>query len=337
MNMNFKYKKIYSWLFCILLSGFAFSEGDVITKTATAAANWLKIETGARGIGMGGSQTASGRGVSAIPFNPAALGFINKTETYYSKSYYLIDISHNVIAYGKPISTTDFVAFHMFYLNSGEIPITTEDHSEGTGEMYSVINLALRGTYSKLLTDRLKFGISIKYIREQIFTASMQSFAIDLGSIFETGIYGFFFGMSVSNFGPEVQFHGEGLDSDSENDEAYSTDKYPIPLSLRIGLENEIIGANSSFIKSIDHSFILSADAIKSIDYPVYLSVGSEYSWKNIASLRIGTHLGHDTAGLSLGGGIAIHSGVNIVIVDYAYVDYGILENTHQFGLSFKF
>ena len=49
---------------------------DVVTKVATAAGGFLKLETSARAIGMGGAQVASGRGVSGIPYNPASLAFI---------------------------------------------------------------------------------------------------------------------------------------------------------------------------------------------------------------------------------------------------------------------
>ena len=37
---------------------------DVVTKVATSAGGFLKLETSTRAIGMGGSQVASGRGVS---------------------------------------------------------------------------------------------------------------------------------------------------------------------------------------------------------------------------------------------------------------------------------
>ena len=38
---------------------------DVVTKVATTAGNWLKLETGARGVGMAGAMVAAGTGVSA--------------------------------------------------------------------------------------------------------------------------------------------------------------------------------------------------------------------------------------------------------------------------------
>ena len=48
---------------------------------------------------------------------------------------------------------------------------------------------------------------------------------------------------------------------------------------------------------------------------------------------RGGTHLFHDTAGLSLGGGVKW----KIIALDFAYVNYGLLEETLQFGISLEF
>ncbi len=65
----------------------------------------------------------------------------------------------------------------------------------------------------------------------------------------------------------------------------------------------------------------------------MYGGVGVEYAWRDMAFFRGGTHMFHDTAGLSLGGGVRW----KIIAVDYAYVNYGILEETHQFGISLEF
>lgn len=309
-----------------------------VTKVATAAANWLKIETGTRGIAMGGSQAASGRGISAVPYNPACLAYIEGSETFFSKSYYLAGISHNTLAYGKRITPTDFFGLHLFYLDSGPMRVTTEMEPDGTGEFFNVLDFALRATYSRILTDRLKVGGTIKYIREQIYTTYMQSLAIDLGSNFITGIYGFTLGMSISNFGPEVQFHGEGLNTlvDEESPSgslAKITKKFPLPLMFRMGVQNDILGPDSEFIQNQNHRLTFSIDGINSIDYIVYGTTGMEYGWRDTAFLRGGTHLGHDTAGLSLGAGVKLFG----IVVDYAYVNYGPLDETHQFGISLEY
>ena len=44
---------------------------DLVTKVATTSGNWLKLETGARAVGMGGAQVAAATGVSAVSYNPA--------------------------------------------------------------------------------------------------------------------------------------------------------------------------------------------------------------------------------------------------------------------------
>ena len=320
----------------IVFFGLTFSQyrdiPDVVTKVATTAGNWLKLETGARGVGMAGAMVAAGTGVSAITYNPASIGFVKGSELYYSKTNYLAGISHSSMAYGTQVTPTDFVAFHLFSFNSGKMDVTNAYFPDGTGEEFDVTGLSLRGTYAKILTDRLKFGVSIKYIRETIYTTAMQTFAIDLGSNFDTGIYGVILGMSVSNFGPEVQFSGEGLEQQVADtlsvDGTLSklTDKFPIPMSFRLGVKKDI------FDNSI-HKLTVAMDGVNPVDYVVTGNIGLEYSWLETAYVRGGTHLNHDTASFTLGGCIKIGN----IFVDYAYANYGILENTNQFGLRFGF
>jgi|TARA_B100000586_G_C20071667_1_gene411025 hypothetical protein len=319
----------------LIFISFGISEDEAITKVATSAANWLKIDNGVRGISMGGSQVASGRGLSGVYYNPSSIAFIESSEAFYSKSMYLAGITHNTLGYGTKLSPTDYFAVHLFYLDSGEMEVTTESSPDGTKEFFSVTNLSLRLAYGKQLTDRLRVGGALKYIREDIFTAYMQSFVFDLGSNFNTGIYDIILGMSVSNFGPEVQFHGSGLEIPVADTTARDgmlskiTKKFSVPLIFRLGIQKDLIGSEDDSVNRLT----ISMDGINPIDYTVYGGVGLEYSWRNIAFVRGGTRLYHDTAGLSLGGGLKW----SMFEVDYAYVNYGILKETHQFGISLNF
>jgi len=308
---------------------------DAVTKVATSAANWLKIESGARGIGMGGSQVASGRGLSGAYYNPASIAFIKGSEAYFSKSAYLAGITHNTLAYGTRLTPTDYFGLHLFYLDSGDMEVTTVPSPNGTGEYFNVLDISLRLIYGKQLTDRLRIGGSIKYIREQIYTTYMQSFVFDLGSNFNTGINGIILGMSVSNFGPDVKFSGKGLDvvvpesTDISGKLSKITKAFSVPLVFRLGIQKDVFGGD----EESESRLTVSVDAINPIDYTVYGGLGVEYSWNDMVFIRGGTHLFHDTAGLSLGGGLKW----KIIVVDYAYVNYGILEETHQFGISLEF
>jgi len=312
---------------------------DVVTKVGTCAGNWLKLETGTRAIGMGGAHAAAGNGIYAAPYNPASIGFVVGSETFWSKSNYVAGITHNVLGYAKQLNPTDYVGFHLFYMDSGEMDVTTIEKPNGWGETFNVLGISVRGIYTKILTDRLKVGFAVKYIREQIYTAYMQSFVFDIGSNFDTGIYGMVLGMSVSNFGPEVQYYGEGLEItvdptlDPDSKLSRVTEQFPLPLTFRLGIKNDIIGPTSQFITNTDSRLTFAADGINALDYTVYGTMGLEYAWKEMAFARAGTHLGHDTAGLSLGAGVS-YKGINF---DYAYVNYGVLNETHQFGIGLAF
>ena len=309
---------------------------DAVTKVATSAANWLKVESGVRGIAMAGAQVAAGRGLSGVYFNPASIAYIEGSEAYFSKSNYLAGITHNTLAYGTRLTPTDYFGLHLFYLNSGDIEVTTVQTPNGTGEYFNVLDISLRFIYGKQLTDRLRVGGSVKYIREQIYTTFMQSFVFDLGSNFDTGVYGIMLGMSVSNFGPDVQFQGEGLQVEVDTEDDISgyqqkiTKKFSVPLVFRLGVQKEL--ELKGLLGSM-HRVNVAMDAINPIDYTVHGGIGAEYSWNDMAFARGGLRWGHDTAGLSLGAGVKW----KIISVDAAYVNYGILKETLQFGISLEF
>ena len=316
---------------------------DIVSRVATSAANWLKIETGTRAIGMGGAYTSIGGGIAGVPYNPASLTFVKKQEGFLSTTEYFAGITHNVLGYGQNMSGVDFASLHIFFLDSGSMPVTTELYNtyEGTGETFSFTALCARATYGRIVTNRLRIGFTGKFIREQIYTTFLQSFAFDIGSHFDTGLWGFKLGMSISNLGPEVKYEGEGLEFDCDETPSgvceHSTESFRLPMTFRLGFSNQIVGPESDLFKVNNHSFLISFDAINPIDYTLYGSLGMEYEFMKMFYLRAGTHLEHDTADISVGVGLALNIRDYKFGLDYAYVDYGPLEVTHQFGLNFAF
>ena len=338
--------KCLRYIMVLVLFSFVFSDEqnvDEVTKVGTAAANWLKLETNPRAIGMGGAFTSVGSGILGIPYNPASIAFVKNQEGFLSKTNYVADITYQVLGYGRNLSGIDFIGVHAFFLDSGDMDVTTAEYPDGTGEQYSVKAMCIRGTFGKRITNRLRVGATAKFIREEIYTTYMQSFAFDIGSNFKTGIFGFNLGMSISNLGPEVQFGGDGLEFPCDEDDAPSgscqkiVDTFVLPLTFRLGLSNEVMGPESKILKSKSHKLLFSLDAINPIDYTLYSAVGMEYNYSDSFYLRGGTHLGHDTADWSAGAGLKVKVSEYSIGVDYAYVNYGILNYTHQFGLNFEF
>ena len=64
----------------LLYMSFGFSQyrdiPDIVTKVATSTANWLKLETHPRAVALGGAFVASGRGIGAVSYNPAAIALL---------------------------------------------------------------------------------------------------------------------------------------------------------------------------------------------------------------------------------------------------------------------
>ena len=132
-------------------------------KVGTSIFRWAEIETGTRAVGMAGSQVASGNGVYAIPYNPANLGFVEKSQIFVSKADYLAGTSHNTIAYGTKVSPSDYVGVHLYYFDSGSMDETNEEGP--TGQTFKYTGLAARIAYARQMTDRLKLGANFKFLR----------------------------------------------------------------------------------------------------------------------------------------------------------------------------
>ncbi len=312
-------------LFTSLLLTIAFSGA----KVGTSVFRWAEIETGTRAIGMAGAQVASGNDISALPYNPASICFINNSEIFSSASQYLADTKHYTMAYGQKISPSDFVGVHIYVFDGGKISEATANLGL-TGKEFKFQGLAARLSYGRKMTDRLNLGGTFKFLRESVTSndLSMSGFGFDIGSNFDTGIYGMILGMCISNFGPETRYMGDGLDVGLEGseDEQKKTEYHPMPLTFRVGLENRII-------ENEVHSLTISADAINPLDYELYGTMGMEYSFENIGFIRSGIHLGHDTASYSVGAGLEYGN----FTIDAAYSNYGILQSAAQFGLGYKF
>ena len=320
-------------LYMFLLLTFAFSNG----KVGTAVFRWAEIETGTRAIGLAGSQVASGNDISALPYNPASICFINKNELFSSASNYLAGTKHYTMAYGSKLSPSDYFGFHLFVFDSGDIPEAIANQATGenslTGKMFKFQGLAARLSYGKQMTDRLNLGATFKILNESVTSGdlSMTGIGFDIGSNFDTGIYGLVLGMCISNFGPESRYRGDGLDLAAEEeggsqDTQKKTDYHPMPLTFRVGFQQNAYDNG-------DHKVSLSIDAINPLDYSLYGTMGAEYSFMNMAFIRFGSHIGHDSAGISAGAGINYQN----FTIDVAWADYDILESHLQFGLGYKF
>ena len=110
--------------------------GDVARK-GTTGAEQLLIPVGARGIATGGAFLANLTGLESIYYNPAGLDVYPQTEAMFSYINYLADINVSYFAIGTSLGDFGSIGLDLKSFDFGDIPVTTEQFPDGTGDTYS--------------------------------------------------------------------------------------------------------------------------------------------------------------------------------------------------------
>lgn len=185
-------------------------------RLGTAGAQYLRIPVGSRGTAMGGAIGADAYGTEAIFYNPAGVAMIEGTEVMFSHLNYFAGMDLNYFALTTAIEDFGSIGISAKVLSVGDIVKTTWDAStvDGTGETYSPSSAVIGLTYSRVLTDRVTFGVTGKFINEQIDQVSANGMAIDFGVNYDTKWNNLRLGLVIKNLGPSMAFEGEGLSYD---------------------------------------------------------------------------------------------------------------------------
>jgi len=328
-------------LFLLMVTnGFAFN------KVGTTAAPFLKIEYGARPVGMGGSFVALANDASGIYYNPAGIAELKNTQFMGGYTVWFADLKYNYATFILPTSRVNFALWGSF-LYSDDIEVTTVENPEGTGQKFTYVDGLLSFTASALLSDRLSVGISGKYIQQKLYNESASTFALDIGSILRTPLKGARLGMCLANYGGRMQLFGNDLIVQTDPWPEYTgnpdvearltTESFPLPLAFKLGIAIDLVGAGEAFFNNTDHCVTLAVDGIHPNDGEEKLQFGVEYSFYNMLFLRGGYKVNYDTQRFTGGAGMKFSVGQRTFAVDYAYVDMDVLDATHRISLVIGF
>ena len=149
------------------------------TRNGTGGAQELIIPVGAQGIALGGSSIATSTGLDALYWNPAGIAVMtNSVTAEFSHMNYIADIGVEYGAVGINFEGFGIIALDVKSLNVGNIPVTTNDQPDGTGQTFSPTFLVAGASYAKQLTDRISIGLTFHYISETIAQVSASGFAV---------------------------------------------------------------------------------------------------------------------------------------------------------------
>ncbi len=320
-------------------------------RTGTAGASELFIPVGARGIAMGAASNEFLNGVEALYYNPAGLSRMSHgVEGLFSHMSYIADVNVDYGAVG--ISAGDFgsLGFSLKSIAFGDIPVTTEEFPDGTGQTYSPTFLNIGATYSNRLTDRISVGATATVISEKIMSTSATGIAFSVGVEYSNlGVPGLGLSVAVKNIGPNMRFDGSDLLRQTSGTNNLrgpqltavqaATFELPSAIEIGIGYQRKLDDLNTATVGGIFRNNNSTVD-----EY----GVGGEYSYNDLLFLRGGYTFAPqattDPTGTSsyifdytLGAGIhSIVGGVDLSF-DYAYRHVKYFDGNQAVTLRFGF
>lgn len=313
---NMLYKQIVKILVILSLI-ITVSFAGTGNSIGTAGASEVLIPTGAKGVALNSSHSATVSGIDALFYNPAGISNMSTaTEAQFSNMDYIADIGMSYAAFAFNMAGGTFgLSFKNF--DFGDIKLTSWSDTNGdSGETFSPSFVTLTLGYSKAFSDRIRFGVASKLITESIEETTAPGLSIDMGVQYAHNTLPLSIGVVLRNLGPKMEFSGNNLEQTS------------VP-------ENTEPGTIVEHQRFISQAFEQHAQLDMSVTYTPLNNVNVHGSFVNNSygfnEFHFGGEYTMDMAGMSAwaGGGLSMLS----IDDDDADWDDDITENT--FGVSF--
>ncbi len=308
-------------LAALLVPGIA-SAAEIFAKVGTFDGQFLKIAVGARAAAMGGAFVGVADDATALYWNAAGIARIDpdKSELSLNHANWPADLSFDQIGYVFHVKRIPGAfGIHARALTMNPMVETTAfqpDPEVGTGRTFDAGMMAAGLTYARSFTDKFSAGFTGNFISEGLAEYSQQTFAFDVGTLYDVGTMGMRIGMAISGIGSQIKF----IDRSAR-----------IPSIFRVG-------TSAVLMQRADQKLVGSFEFSHPPDNSERMNVGAEYAFRKYLFLRGGYNINYDSEGLA--GGVGFHFPVSVAgqaDLDYAYTDMKDLGSAHRFSLKFLF
>ncbi len=316
-----------------------------VSKRGTTAAAFLEIGVGSRALGMGTAFTALADDPSAIYWNVGGLAKLRRHGILFNHTEWIARTRFDFLGAAFRVGKWGTVGLSVTALSMDEMEVTTLEEPDGTGQTFRAGDFAASLAYAFSLTDRFSIGLNAKFIRQTIWEMSATGFALDVGVHYQTPFKGLLLGMSMTNFGTKMRMDGNNTMILYDPDPAATgnngripanikMDYWPLPLNFRIGLAYQLFKNNF-------HQMQVALDAQHPNDNYESINVGVEYVYKRMFALRAGyksLFLKDSQESFTLGAGLNYPLLGNVMLhIDFAYLDFGVLESVQKYTLGIDF
>ena len=314
------------------------------TKAGTAIGDFLLIEPGARLTALGNAGVAVDPDLESVYFNPAAAARIRTLAFQFSHVDWLAGIRYDYVAAAVPLGHWGAGFGTVTSLNSGEIDVRTVSQPLGTGERYTVSDVALGLGVGYAPSERFAAGIQVRYLQEAVWNSHAGAMTIDVGTLYRLNANGLHLGAAITNFGTSGTYSGRDLQITYDNDptrygdngalpgERFTQD-YRVPVMFRVGV-------GQPFKLQPDLKLWVAVSATHPSDNTESMSGGGELTYRDAFSLRAGYQnlFQQDSEeGPTAGVGLRHRLPGFDARLDYAWAGFGRLESVHRITMAIHF
>jgi len=258
-------------------------------------------------------------GASSVYWNPAGLFSLDKREVSATYLKYWQGIYYGFVASAIPLKDTGVFGVGITYLGVDDIEARESDTLKEDGK-FGAYDTSVKFSFARQnpfpnLLDNSSIGVGVQFIQQKIDDETSFSGAIDIGLRCPiSNNLNLSFGLYNIGIGPK-----------------FIDERDALPVDIRGGIAYKPFG----------EILTLSADGDAYIlDRRYYASVGTEVKPIKYLALRAGYRFGYgsdkyDSSIVGLGcGGSIYFAGISL---DYAYVPFSFLGETHRITLGVKF
>ncbi|MEO1022648.1 MAG: PorV/PorQ family protein [Bacteroidota bacterium] len=316
---------------------------QTVSKVGTTSASFLTLPVGARSSAMA-ANVASVNDLSSMYWNPAGLSDVKTPQVMLEYTDWLLDFNHTFLGASIPVAKGS-VGFHVLALDFGSFDETTVEANGKTGRTFNAYSISTGVTFSQYLIPEFTIGGTVKFIYERISENSASAIAFDVGTIYRTPFDDIKLGVSITNLGPEMRMMGtdnivrydpiEGNLGEFEPDAELSTEGFPLPLNLRVGLSWEAYNEKGN-------TLVLGIDGTSPNDNFQSVSFGGEFATLDgqlmfrggVPYAGLSTTDEQFTLGFGLNYKLSSRYGMRL---DYSYHAFELLSNVNKISVQLQF
>jgi hypothetical protein len=280
----------------------------------TSAADFFKTSLSTRATGMGGAFVAVADDLSSMEWNPAGLSLLapNILNASFEHLFSFADVEYEEITLGQSLGDNYGGGAQILYRHMPDIDNDLEDE-----QPLKAWDLAGVLGYGFQLSN-FSVGLNLKFFQTRLGENNLYGEAVDLGFLVFFMERKISLGVAILNLGPDVN-----------NDS--------LPLNIRGG------GAyKDAFGENKEHALVFGLELNQPLDNKLNLEAGAEYWYRSMFGVRLGYKQqmgGNDLQSDNPAERISFGTSVrwSDLQLDYAFVPYADLGNTHRLTLTARY